>query len=167
MSQHSAIGHVHFDASGTYRYSLERHWDEDGSRLVIIMLNPSQADHCNDDPTIRRCSSLARTWGFSHVEVVNLFAYRTPYPQQLLQVSNPVGPENDDYLTRACQKAEHVLLAWGNHGSLLGRDRFVLNLLKPFQLKFCHLGLNITGCPRHPLYVRRDAQLLPWSNSDE
>ncbi|MBD0336961.1 MAG: DUF1643 domain-containing protein [Cyanobacteria bacterium Co-bin13] len=151
-----------FDPSGTYRYSLSRKWDEARPTIAFVMLNPSQANDAHNDPTIRRCIGLAQQWGYGRLKVVNLFAYCTAHPRTLAQVKDPVGPENDQYLLSTCEQAERVLLAWGNWGSRLDRDRTVLTLLEPHWIKCCSLGLNQTGLPRHPLYVRRDCQLLPW-----
>lgn len=158
------MGRAQFDPSGAYRYSLERCWQSDGEWLVFVMLNPSRADQQTDDPTIRRCSQFAQTWGYGNLEVVNLFAYRTPHPRLLKQAAEPIGSENDQFLLRAARRGSRILLAWGNGGSLLNRDGAVLELLQPYAHKFACLGRNCTGQPRHPLYVRRDAQCLAWSD---
>ncbi len=151
-----------FDPTGHYRYSLGRRWS-DAPTLAIIMLNPSRADSSIDDPTLRRCTGLAMGWGFGAIAVVNLFAYRSPRPQVLRQVADPIGPDNDAALLAAANQAERILLAWGNGGSWQGRDRAVLALLAPFSA-YCHcLGLNRTGQPRHPLYVPRHTLLKPWN----
>ncbi len=162
MLQMSAIERcATFDPLGHYRYSLGRRWSP-APTLAIIMLNPSQADGSLDDPTLRRCMGLAQGWGFGAIAVVNLFAYRSPQPQVLRQVADPIGPENDGAIAAAVDQADQVLLAWGNGGSWRGRDRTVLNRLAPYQPKFHCLGQNRTGQPRHPLYVPRQAPLLPW-----
>lgn len=150
-----------FDPTGRYRYGLGRRWSG-APELAIVMLNPSQADAQADDPTIRRCTGLAQDWGFGAIAVVNLFAYRSPHPRMLRQVDSPVGPQNDVALAEAAHRAEQILLAWGNWGSLMERDRAVLALLAPYQSKFYCLGRNRTGQPRHPLYVPRRAALQPW-----
>jgi hypothetical protein len=151
-----------FDPMGRYRYRLGRRWSRAGPHLVIIMLNPSRADSSLDDPTLRRCIGLAKGWGFGAITVVNLFAYRSPHPQVLRQVSDPIGPDNDAAITDATHQGDQILLAWGNGGSWLGRDRTIFNLLAPWQAK-CHcLGLNRTGQPRHPLYVPHSSSLHPW-----
>ena len=46
-----------------YRYALWRKW-ADGPQVLFVMLNPSTADESVDDPTIRRCISFAKAWGF-------------------------------------------------------------------------------------------------------
>src|SRR5271165_6802401 len=63
------------------------------------MLNPSKADEATDDPTIRRCIGFARSWGFGSLAVGNLFAYRATYPDELCASPDPVGSENDYWLT--------------------------------------------------------------------
>lgn len=162
MLQLSAIERsATFDPTGCYRYSLGRRWSA-APTLAIIMLNPSQADSSVDDPTIRRCIGLAQGWGFGAIAVVNLFAYRSPHPRSLRQIEDPVGPENDAALSTAAQQAEQILLAWGNWGNWLGRDRTVLTLLTPFHHQCRCLGRNCTGQPRHPLYVPRITALQAW-----
>jgi hypothetical protein len=154
-----------FDPTGHYRYSLGRRWSG-APTLAIIMLNPSRADGSVDDPTIRRCIGLAQGWGFGAIAVVNLFAYRSPHPRVLRQVTDPIGPGNDGALSEAAHQADQILLAWGNWGRLGGRDRAVLALLRSHHSK-CHcLGQNRTGQPRHPLYVPGSITLRPWATMD-
>jgi hypothetical protein len=155
-----------FDPTGRYRYSLGRRWSA-APTLAIIMLNPSQADGSVDDPTIRRCLGLAHSWGFGAIAVVNLFAYRSPHPRVLRQVDDPIGPDNNAALAEAARQADQILLAWGNWGSLGDRDRTVLNLLAPHQVKWRCLGHNLTGQPRHPLYVPGSISLRRWSVTDD
>ena len=57
-----------------YRYALWRKW-ADGPQVLFVMLNPSTADESVDDPTIRRCISFAKAWGFGSLSVGNLFAF--------------------------------------------------------------------------------------------
>lgn len=150
------------DPSGFYRYSLSRTWDASKPRLAFIMLNPSRADHQRNDPTIRRCLSLAQGWDYGSLEVVNLFAFRTAHPKLLKRAIAPVGPENDDHIRVAVQRSEKTVLAWGNWGSWQGRDRAVLALLSAEKQKLYCLRLNKTGQPRHPLYVQRQTHLSLW-----
>ncbi len=157
-----------FDATGTYRYSLWRVWNWTSPRLAFIMLNPSTADTQCDDATIRRCIGFAQSWGYGSLEVVNLFSLRTPYPQTLRQVADPVGVDCDAHLLAAVERAEQVIVAWGNWGCLYSRDRVVLDLLAAPRLhtKLHCLGMNQSGQPCHPLYLKRDVQPLPFGCSD-
>ncbi|MGB8700183.1 MAG: DUF1643 domain-containing protein [Thermosynechococcaceae cyanobacterium] len=152
-----------FDATGQYRYTLWREWDARRSRLCIVMLNPSEADETHNDPTIRRCIAFGQRLGYGSVEIVNLFAYRTPYPQALKQALDPIGSENDQHLLQASHRSRELVLAWGNWGSLWERDRQVRQLLAGTTC-YC-FGLNRTGQPRHPLYLPRATQLMPYPMS--
>jgi len=146
------------DPTGQYRYTLWRECGPADARVAFVMLNPSTADATRDDPTIRRVIGFARSWGYGSVEVVNLFAYRAPYPRILRTVPDPIGPQNDRYLVQAVRRAQLVVAAWGT-GHLPGRDRAVIGLLG--ESLYC-LGTTQGGCPRHPLYVRGGIVPAPY-----
>lgn len=144
------------DETGLYRYSLTREWDPDLPRVAFIMLNGSTADAKKDDPTLRRCIGFARKWKYGSLEVVNLFGYRTTFPQELMQAKDPVGPENDRYIKETVSRAVMVIVAWGVHGVFRKRDADVLKLLKECHIVPRCLGKTKTGHPKHPLYLRGD-----------
>lgn len=154
-----------FDATGQYRYWLKREWATDKAAIALIMLNPSRADHRQDDPTLRRCISLAQHWQFGRLTVVNLFAYCTASPKILQAAAQPIGSDNDQHILDACHTASQIVLAWGNGGTLHQRDQAVLKLLKPFRDRLYCIGHNQTGQPRHPLYVPRQTSLQRWEES--
>src|SRR5690348_1743088 len=52
-------------------------------RCVWLMLNPSDADAFKPDPTVTECIKRSRAVGADLMEVVNLFALRSPYPKDL------------------------------------------------------------------------------------
>lgn len=151
-----------FNRSKKYRYNLWRTWDPSGKRAAFIMLNPSRADVSTNDPTIRSCISFAQALGFGSVEVVNLFAYRTPHPHELRQVADPIGCKNDEHIAATCGRADTIILAWGNYGSLLQRDAVVLNLLQSVKNKLQCFDITKLGQPRHPLYVKHTTPLRPF-----
>lgn len=151
-----------FDSTGVYRYSLWRGWDDRAARIGVVLLNPSRADAVVDDPTIRRCIGFARTWGYGSLEVMNLFAYRSSSPQELTQVADPVGADNDGYLADLAHRVDCILLAWGNWGRLGDRDRIVLQLLGDRKPLYC-LGCTKSGQPRHPLYLPKTTLPAIWS----
>ncbi|MGB7251336.1 MAG: DUF1643 domain-containing protein [Phormidesmis sp.] len=152
-----------FDPTGRYRYQLTRRWQTHGPTVTFVMLNPSRADATCDDPTLRACVQFAQRWDYAALSVVNLFGYCTAYPSQLKEAINPIGPENDAYVLRSVAAAQRVVLAWGNWGGLYGRDRTILNLLSPYRSKLHCIQLNRSGHPRHPLYIKRDLPLQPFT----
>jgi hypothetical protein len=145
------------DPTGMYRYSLWRIWDsaKDG-HLVFVMLNPSKADADLDDPTIRRCIGFAKTWGFGSIEVVNLFAFRATDPSELKKCKDPIGPHNNKHIHSAAARATKIVFAWGVNGTLLSRDKQVINLLSDYN-PVC-LQKSKAGHPKHPLYIAANCE---------
>jgi len=150
---------ANFSRDRQYRYLLERVWDDNGKTVLFIMLNPSTADHKQDDPTIRRCMGFAQSLGFKRLIIANLFAYKATKPEDLVQAKDPVGKRNMEYLRKAYKRSDLVITAWGNPS--------VIKKLKPNkQLRLINkwqthaLGHCKDGHPRHPLYLRKDADLL-------
>ena len=138
-----------------YRYTLGRTWDEAGSTVMFVGLNPSTADAKIDDPTVRRCIGFAKRWGFGKLILTNLFAFRSTNPALLGEVSDPIGPDNDNWIASSLQFVDLTVAAWGVHGCLRERDEDVLELLHE---PHC-LGTTKSGAPRHPLYMPADAPL--------
>jgi len=141
-----------------YRHALHRRWGL-GPVQGWVMLNPSTATEAVSDPTITRCTLRAQAVGYGAIAVVNLFAFRATRPRDMMRAADPVGPGTDVALGEALRECDQVICAWGNHGSFLGRAAQVRALLG--RLPLVHLGLTVQGQPRHPLYVRLDAPLLP------
>lgn len=156
-------------ADGLYRHSLHREWRDlsDPSAMPrwvqFVMLNPSTADGMTDDPTIRRCIGFARSWGATGLAVVNLYAFRATSPADLWKAEDPVGPENDEILSRffdmAARYGHPVIAAWGAHAR---PDRVAQVLQIPGANRLQALGVTKAGAPRHPLYLRGDVRPVPW-----
>lgn len=153
------------DESGRYRYTLYRRWNQANDRTAVwVMLNPSTADHIEDDPTIRRCIGFSKAWGYGALTVVNLFALRATNPRELLTAgAEAVGPANDQHIYDELEYAELVIAAWGSLGAILDRHLSVRQLLRPYGHKVHHLGLTQSGHPRHPLYLRSDIAPVLWT----
>jgi hypothetical protein len=151
---------------GAYRYLLWRTWDATLPRALWILLNPSMADERLDDPTLRRCKGFSASWRFGGLEIVNLFAFSTPYPRDLYQATDPVGAANDQHIIAAAKRATCIVLAWGAHGGYRQRDRAVLAMLMTqTALAPCCLGVTQSSSPRHPLYIAGNKQPIPFASS--
>ena len=98
--ENGSAGRAVFSPCGRYRWWLERVWEGEGASLLFIGLNPSRADAHQDDPTLRRLMGFARRWGFSGLEVLNLFGGIAVHPAALKAWSDPVGADNDDWIRR-------------------------------------------------------------------
>lgn len=144
-----------FSGDGKYRYYLTRIWNQWGKVVVFVGLNPSTADKHNDDPTVRRCITYARRWGFGGIIMLNAFAYRATDPREMKQAPQPVGSENDHWLKLFAGTGAPVVAAWGAHAAH-GHRHLALRELLPET--WC-LDVTKHGHPKHPLYLRGD--LLP------
>ena len=148
---------------GRYRYRLTRRWDEIRPAVMFVMLNPSTADACQDDPTISRCIGFARDWGYGELLVGNLFAHRSSDRGALRRSDDPVGPDNDDALLDLAQSADRVIAAWGNDGAFMKRNEAALRLL---PARFYALKLTQRGHPGHPLYLPSGVAPFPYSGPE-
>lgn len=167
------IGRAEFSKCGTWRYRLERAIAGDlfGGRhdqaLAFVMLNPSTATATTLDPTVRRCVGYAKREGVGRLIVGNLYAARATEPTDMLGMKDPIGPGNDGALRRIMSEGNRVVLAWGTlqdaPSSAASRVRFVRTLALEFGTRLFHLGLCENGEPRHPLYLKKEAPLVPWS----
>lgn len=157
---------------GKFRYRLWREWESVSlfgpDIAVFIMLNPSTADGSDDDPTIRRCVSFARSWGCRRLEVVNLFAYRATDPKDLLAMNaaryDAIGPENDGTILSVLNSSQSriVVCAWGEAGLSLGRGDAIKAALVRGGYEPKALRVSKSGMAGHPLYIPSDAQLVDY-----
>lgn len=133
-----------------YRFSLWRVWDESRPMVAFVGLNPSTADARKDDPTIRRCVAFANASGYGALTMLNLWAFRSPYPADLnWTVTNEEGI-NLDTIIRVGGQCSRLVAAWGTHGDKSDR---AVEVLRQFPEWWC-LGTTKGGQPRHPLYVK-------------
>lgn len=149
-----------------FRYLLWRVWDDSLPLLIFIMLNPSTADEDNNDPTVERCERRARRDGFGGVMVLNIFAFRATDPKDMKAAEDPIGDKNDYFIRSMMVKArEHgdtIVVAWGSHGVYLARASQVAAFAKELGVQLYALGLTKDYEPRHPLYLKNEALLIPW-----
>jgi len=154
---------------GRYRYALGRRWGA-GAEALFILLNPSTADAATDDPTLRRCIGFARREGCGASRTVNLFAWRATAPRDLTQAlgkgEDIVGPRNARALRAALAECDGpVIVGWGAHAIAEPRAQALARLaVRQGRALHC-LGVTKAGQPRHPLYIRAETPLIPWSNA--
>lgn len=154
------IGDAKISECGRYRYRLTREWIGGEGTCAFVMLNPSTADALQDDPTIRRCIGFAQDWGFHRLLIVNLFALRATDPKELYAAENPVGLENPREFRGLRHRAQRIVCAWGNHGAYKRQDRVVYDWIGAAD-PVC-FGLTRKEQPKHPLYLRKDAELVDY-----
>ena len=149
-----------------YRYALWRIWDVEKRKVMFIGLNPSTANEISDDPTIRRVIRFAYDWGFGGVYMLNCFPLVSANPDDLKGVyqkstTNIFEIQNHQYLIGYATECEKVVFAWGSFPIVKEFD-IDIKLRMMFPEAYC-LGKNANGSPKHPLYLRRDSELVKFS----
>ncbi|MEI8246826.1 MAG: DUF1643 domain-containing protein [Lentisphaerota bacterium] len=147
---------------------IRQEFTEAGKRLGITTeyitsdaaADASTADAEFDDATLRRCIGFAKALGYDGLYMVNLFAFRSKSPRTMQTAADPVGNLNDGWISATAVRSSAIIACWGTNGGFMGRDRKMLELLKPYKLS-C-LGVNSDGSPKHPLYLPQDAELLEY-----
>ena len=164
---------------GTYRFTLYRQWDvgKNIKKCLFVMLNPSTADAEKDDPTINKCIKIAKYNGCGRMEVVNIFAWRTSNPKELIKAkingSLVVGIGNYEHIRSAGFQSDLIIVAWGNnayHPELIEMSIVLSSDLKILfgEKTLKCLGYTNSGAPIHPLargknFVRHDVKLLSYN----
>lgn len=156
---------------GKYRYHLARRMPRDHGvsiatpplEVTFIMLNPSTADATNNDPTLRRCIELTTRLGFHVLNVVNLYAFRSPHPKDLALEADPRGSENEEHLRRYLAFGTVKIAAWGANAFAREEAERISKRYGPF---LC-FGTTKDGSPKHPLArgkhrISADQKLMEW-----
>lgn len=160
------LGTAEFSPCGRYRHLLTRQWGpaSEPIRVVWIGMNPSTATADVDDPTMIRVRKFTERFGFSGYAMVNVMDYRaTDQNVMRLPAVSPASPDNLAAIKRACVPAAVIVAAWGAiHKSLRRISAAVEIMLRDEGYTLTCLGYTKDGSPRHPLYMRGDARLLPY-----
>ena len=150
-----------FSPDRRYRYALWRQWSPGppARTICFVLLNPSTANATQLDPTLTRCLGHAKRWGFDRMNVVNLYAFRTPYPKIMRAQADPTGPENVAAIQRYVGESDFCIAAWGSKVIESGRLKWLCQLADPIQVHV--LGFTASGEPLHPLPLRGDCGHRP------
>jgi hypothetical protein len=149
---------------GRNRPTLDRFW-ADGPHVCFIGLNPSNADHQVDDPTVRRWMHFARSWGYAGFVAVNLYPFRTSSPRECRREADwqDNGPDwyarddlhhNASVVAREAKRAALVVACWGAGTWDPDWVEHVIEEVQfgeePWPDIHC-LGTSRSGAPKHPM----------------
>jgi hypothetical protein len=136
-----------------YRYQLREIWDPTRPLVLWILMNPSVACLDFSDPTLRKTGKFSRAWGYGGQLVGNVHAYRATDKNRLLEVADPVGPDNERAILAMAAEAKEVVLAYGQPPpAFRDRGRILAERLR-LHPGLRHLRLAKDGTPMHPLYL--------------
>jgi hypothetical protein len=102
---------------------------------------------------------------YGSITVANTFAYRCTDKKRLVEVSDPVGPDNNAHILQMAREAAVVIFAYGkpHHRHLRSRGREVAEMLIKNGVKPHVLKLSNDGTPCHPLYLRKTLKPVVWT----
>lgn len=152
-----------FSECEQFRYLLWREWRDLSAKPGTVLgcgLNPSTATHLVLDPTMVRFIGFTKRLGYARFEMVNMYGFRSTNPKGLFSAADPIGPDNDRIIAERVAAATIVVVGWGAFPLAAARARRLLELSAGKPL-YC-LGTTKDGWPRHPLYLRGNAELRPW-----
>jgi hypothetical protein len=151
-----------FSEDKKYRYELTRVWDDSKPKIGFVALNPSVADETENDPTIWKLVRSADGWGYGGIVIVNLFALVTSSPEAMKVASEPIGDENDKYLSKMSKASdlEKIVAVWGDDGVHLNRAEQVKKMFSQLWA----LKISESGQPRHPRFLKSDVEPFLWNH---
>lgn len=142
-----------FSECQQYRYQLREVWDPSRPLVLWLLMNPSVACLDYSDPTLRKTGKFSRTWGYGGQLVGNVHAYRATDKNRLLEVDDPIGPDNDRLILEMATEVQTIVLAYGQPPKALRpRGEAVVALLRNHP-GLSYLRLAKDGTPVHPLYL--------------
>ena len=159
-----------FNEERTHRFWWKRVWDSKKPIACVISLNPCMADNIiMDTTTYLVVNNIANLEDYGGVIIVNLFSKLTSKLNFRWNGIEDLNlPENDDYIKKAAEESEVVILAWGkgaaNNNSIEERAIDVINLLDAHKSKMrvIYDGEKVGVHPLTPS-VRNGWQLLKLS----
>lgn len=154
---------------GNRRYLLWRTFNPQGTTVAFIMLNPSDADARDDDPTLRRCVGFAKSWGYGRVLVANLFSIIGSDPKALKLHKEPdlFGDRvNEAILEDVLTSADLVVCAWGAHTRIAHVVEQLLALARNHRVELHRLDSNADGSPTHPLFLSKELLPQRWDPAE-
>ena len=135
-----------FSKCGKYRYKLWRIWDKNLPLAMCIGLNPSKANSNKNDQTIIHLIKMLSKLGYGGFYMMNLFAWISPKPQDLLTCPDPLG-DNNGKLKEVESICQDVIVCWGDFKQAEER---IKDVLPNYPNAKC-FGKSAGGRPFHPL----------------
>ena len=108
-----------FDDAHTHRYMWRRVWQKDKPLAAVICLQPSLSDNIVQDTTTALVvNNIARLERFGGVVILNLFSMLTSKLNFRYNSDEELcHRENDEYIMKAAQECDTIVLAWGKGGN--------------------------------------------------
>ncbi len=144
--------------------------------LICVGINPSTAEPNQLDPTLKSVERIAFANGFDSFLMFNVYAQRATSPDHMeRELNQQLHQENmkafEYILSRVEEGNPTVWAAWGTiiekRDYLFSCLQEMLDIGEQFHTQWVSAGkLSKAGHPHHPLYLKKDTQVEPFSIFD-
>ena len=158
------------DHYSEYRYILGTR----GKRpLVCIGINPSTAAPDRLDNTLKSAERIAHFNGYDSFIMFNVYAQRATNPDDMERAMNPrLHEENMKAFRYVLDRSGDSPAVWAAWGAVIEKrpwlPRCVLDMScigREYHARWLTAGpRSRAGHPHHPLYLRKDSQLDPFTD---
>ena len=160
-------GDAVFSDCGRYRQRLIRDWtpaDAVPRAILFCGMNPSTADALVQDNTCAKETGRAMAMGFTRYLKGNVLDYRVTDPKLLPKdPALACSPANLPAILDMAAEAELVVMAYGRlHPRYAPTVDGIVAALRATGRPLWCFGRNQDGSAKHPLYLRKDAPLVPF-----
>jgi hypothetical protein len=141
--------------------------------LVCFGINPSTAEPSRLDRTARAVQTVAeRSNQFDSFIILNVYPQRATNPDNMhREFSKELKEQNEQHIAKVID--DKKLTLWAAWGTSITKRPYLIHLLQDIiklpQVQKCEWrrqdNLTKAGHPRHPLYLRRDANFTDFQIS--
>ena len=149
-----------FSENEKYRYMLSKVWDENKPKAVMIGINPSKATHLKGDNTATNAMNYFIDNGYGTMIIVNLFAFMSTKIEGLSKREKLYEDLNNDYIKKACEEADMVLVAWGYAKEHSDRKQEVVKILNQYRHKVKCFKTKANKKPCHLRVICEDWEIV-------
>lgn len=150
-----------------YRYILGTRGQKP---LICIGINPSTAAPDALDPTLKSVERVALSNGYDSFLMFNVYAQRATRPDDMERVCNALLHEENRKAFAYLMELSPCPAIWAAWGNIIEKRDYLTECLRDFaalgrgsHAAWFTAGPPLkSGHPHHPLYLRRDTQLLPF-----
>lgn len=150
-----------------YRYILGTRGEKP---LICIGINPSTAAPDALDPTLQSVQRIALSNGYDSFLMFNVYAQRATRPDDMEPACNMLLHEENRKAFRYLLSLADQPAVWAAWGNIIMKRNYLMDCMRDFAddgravgAKWFTAGpLLKSGHPHHPLYLKRDTQLLDF-----
>ena len=150
-----------------YRYILGTRGEKP---LICIGINPSTAAPDALDPTLKSVERIAHANGYDSFLMFNVYAQRATRPDDMEPVCNRQLHDENRQAFRYLLSLSPKPAVWAAWGNIIEKRGYLMDCVRDFLADGEAVGarwytagpLLKSGHPHHPLYLRKDIQLLPF-----